>query len=242
MLKEAEKAELAGDWDAYDAKVQEYEATDASFADPQNRLDGQNVMPVYLAMKNPLRVDAAGENASGFDIAAAVKQAIRKNHDGLIIENLDDAAGLYDRPATHHVVFNPGQIKSAIGNNGRSVRTTRASSTTLRRQRPTWGISPEQRAENFARFTDNAPLISSQEADSHDFKTGQKIVVEAYHGSARPDRIGSVFDPKRATSGPMAFFTSSPDLASNYAKGKEDTSLAYEDVQYANWFFLARAP
>ena len=98
------------------------------------------------------------------------------------------------------------------------------------------GITPEQRAENFARWSDNAPLISSEQAEAYDFKTGQKIVVEAFHGSARPDRIGGVFDPKRATSGPMAYFTSSPELASSYAKGKEDTSLADEDQSYANWF------
>lgn len=98
------------------------------------------------------------------------------------------------------------------------------------------GITPEQRAENFARWSDNAPLISSEHAEAYDFKTGQKIVVEAFHGSARPDRIGGVFDPKRATSGPMAYFTSSPELASSYAKGKEDTSLADEDQSYANWF------
>lgn len=103
-------------------------------------------------------------------------------------------------------------------------------------QSKTKAVTPEQRAENFARWSDNAPMVTSAQADTHDFKTGQKIVVEAYHGSARPDRIGSVFDPKRATSGPMAFFTSSPELASNYANNKADTSLADEDQHYANWF------
>lgn len=118
LLREAEQAEQAGDWDAYDQKVQEYEALDASFGDPMNRMGGQNVVPVYLSISNPLVLDANGENAAGFDIAAAVKRAIRGKHDGLIIENLDDAAGLYDRPATHYVAFQPEQIKSATGNNG----------------------------------------------------------------------------------------------------------------------------
>jgi hypothetical protein len=51
-----------------------------------------------------------------------------------------------------------------------------------------------------------------------------------YHGSARTDRIAdkSQFDPKRATSGPMAFFSDSPDIASNYARGKPDTSIVDE--------------
>lgn len=118
LLREADKAEKAGRWDEYDTKVAQYEALDASFNDPQNRLGGQNTMPVYLSMGNPYRADAEGENAEGFDIAGAVKKAVRGGHDGVIISNLDDAAGLVDRSATHYVVFEPTQIKSATGNNG----------------------------------------------------------------------------------------------------------------------------
>lgn len=118
LLREAEAAERRGDWDTYDAKVQEYEALDASFNEPQGRFGGQNIVPVYLAMRNPLRVDAKGENAIGFDIPSVLRRANRGKYDGVIIENLDDAAGLADRPATHYVVFEPTQIKSAIGNRG----------------------------------------------------------------------------------------------------------------------------
>ena len=52
-----------------------------------------------------------------------------------------------------------------------------------------------------------------------------------YHGSERTDRLvgkGEI-DPRRATSGPMPFFTDSPEIASNYAKSKMDTSLAAVD-------------
>lgn len=49
-----------------------------------------------------------------------------------------------------------------------------------------------------------------------------------YHGTARADRVGYVFDPKRATSGPMAYFTDDPDIATNYSRDKSDTSLAYD--------------
>ena len=52
--------------------------------------------------------------------------------------------------------------------------------------------------------------------------------VRAYHGTARADRVGNVFRPERATSGPMAFFTESRTLAEGYAKGKQDTSIAYD--------------
>ncbi|MBO5097076.1 MAG: hypothetical protein J6B96_02035 [Agathobacter sp.] len=55
-----------------------------------------------------------------------------------------------------------------------------------------------------------------------------------YHGTARGDRVGYRFDPERATSGPMAFFTDSEEIAGNYARDKQDTSLAY-DEQYDSY-------
>jgi hypothetical protein len=88
----------------------------------------------------------------------------------------------------------------------------------------------------FKRWSNDAPLITSDAAKTHEFKTGQKVVVEAFHGTKRPDRVGEVFQRKRATSGPMAFFTSDPALASSYAQGKDDTSLSREDIGYEQWF------
>jgi hypothetical protein len=66
--------------------------------------------------------------------------------------------------------------------------------------------------------------------------TDQGTPMVVYHGTQRPDRIGTQFRKSRATSGPMSFFTDDPEIASSYAKGKQDTSLAYEDTDYANWF------
>ena len=57
-----------------------------------------------------------------------------------------------------------------------------------------------------------------------------------YHGTARPDRVGNRFRKSRATSGPMAFFTDSPELASNYSQTKADTSRVDEGVDYGDWF------
>jgi ribosomal protein S18 acetylase RimI-like enzyme len=63
--------------------------------------------------------------------------------------------------------------------------------------------------------------------------TGKPLRV--FHGSKRPDRIGSEFKANRATSGPMSFFTDDPDIASSYATGKRDTSLEMPE-SYAGWF------
>ena len=52
-----------------------------------------------------------------------------------------------------------------------------------------------------------------------------------YHGGQRMDRFteSGKIDPRRATSGPMPYFTDSPEMASGYAMGKKaDTSLVDE--------------
>ena len=68
--------------------------------------------------------------------------------------------------------------------------------------------------------------------------TGKPLTV--YHGSARIDRIAErkKFDAKRATSGPMAFFSDDPAMASSYASGKkQDTSLP-DEIHYAQRFLM----
>lgn len=79
------------------------------------------------------------------------------------------------------------------------------------------------------------PQFSSWFGDSK-VTDGTGAAIPVFHGSQRPDRVGNRFRKSRATSGPMAFFTDSPDIASNYAAGKGDTSLATEDQNYENWF------
>ena len=74
--------------------------------------------------------------------------------------------------------------------------------------------------------------------ESGDMETAQKMVdeaaetngynIRAYHGTSRADRVGNVFLPERATSGPMAFFTDNKDIAEGYSKSKRDTSMAYD--------------
>lgn len=73
----------------------------------------------------------------------------------------------------------------------------------------------------------------SKVVDAH----GNPLVV--YHGTQRLDRFGPVIKKKRATSGPMPFFTATRAIASKYADGKPDTSVANEDVHnYESWFRL----
>lgn len=50
-----------------------------------------------------------------------------------------------------------------------------------------------------------------------------------YHGTPRADRVGTVFREDRATAGPMVFFSSSKDIATNYSNDKKDTSIDYDE-------------
>lgn len=96
--------------------------------------------------------------------------------------------------------------------------------------------TPITETEAFKTWSGNKPLVSSEEALEYPFKTGEGVTLEGFHGTKRGDRVGSEFRKDRATSGPMAFFSSDKDIAKNYAKGKEDTSLADEMMDYKQWF------
>jgi len=60
--------------------------------------------------------------------------------------------------------------------------------------------------------------------------------LRVYHGTQRPDRVGTRFQKNRATSGPMPFFTTDTKVASGYAGDKGDTSIGDEYPSYAHWF------
>ena len=95
------------------------------------------------------------------------------------------------------------------------------------------GVAPKLESQNFkAWFGD---WQANPEDASKVVDEGNTPIV-VYHGTQRPDRIGAQFRKSRATSGPMSFFTDNPEVASGYATGKKDTSLAYEDTNYASWF------
>lgn len=117
-LLQSERAEKRGDWDGYDAALQRAEELESEIADRPQR--GQNVLPVYLSIKNPAIMDAEGELFMSIQdkINAFIKVAKRKGHDGVILRNLDDDPNFSDRVGDHYIAFQPEQIKSAIGNNG----------------------------------------------------------------------------------------------------------------------------
>lgn len=62
-----------------------------------------------------------------------------------------------------------------------------------------------------------------------------------YHGSMRMDRVieKGQLNPKRATSGPMPFFTDSPEMASGYAMGKKGDTSLIDNGMIAEYFTVS---
>lgn len=86
----------------------------------------------------------------------------------------------------------------------------------------------------FEAKTDNKGRQLSQQQQEKYKNVSEKLKNEKgelktyYHGTQRADRVGNIFDPKKATSGPMAFFTDNQEIAESYSKNKQDTSISRE--------------
>lgn len=116
ILRAANAAESRGDWDEHYRLIVEAERMDAENDDPQMRMRGQNTIPAYLSISNPVEIDAGGATWAEVEDRLSERIATAKagGHDGAIIRNLDDAAGLTDVVADHYVAFAPTQIKSVF--------------------------------------------------------------------------------------------------------------------------------
>jgi hypothetical protein len=101
----------------------------SSYAGTHPEGTGQNVMPVHIRMEQPFVAKDPSdfwEKFGGKTDADAIQNARKAGYDGVIIER---PYTIYDEKRkqfyqtgknhTHYVVFDPGQIKSAIGNSGK---------------------------------------------------------------------------------------------------------------------------
>lgn len=125
LMRQAEQAEKRGDWDAYERLIEQAEDMtygEAGAESTMKRRENARVLRVYLKGRF-MELDAEGKSPqelgdtnqfSEFDgsITAAIKSAKRKGYDGLIIRNLDDAAGVTE-VSNHFAVFDSNQIKLA---------------------------------------------------------------------------------------------------------------------------------
>lgn len=143
IQREISRAESRGDWDAAERLYLELEDLElgAINADPS----GQNIMPVYLSIQNPMVLDM-GDGFDGHRVRDAIAEAKAAGHDGLKLLNVYDPVGLEGREAaglfstTQYVAFRPEQIKSATGNRG----TFDPANASILEQGPRGTFSPSQ--------------------------------------------------------------------------------------------------
>jgi hypothetical protein len=108
------RAQRTGDWAPWEKAMEELEAFDINSV-REDEVTGQNIIPVFLKIENPLIKDLSDNNFEELaNLPATIDWAKKHGYDGLILKNVDDPLPL----STHFVVFNPNQIKSAIGNIG----------------------------------------------------------------------------------------------------------------------------
>lgn len=87
--------------------------------------DGGNVKLFYLNMKKPLIVNARKASWSEipfeydwWSINDLMARAKKLGHDGMIVKNVLDRQEGKGEPSTVYIVYQPSQIKSALGNSG----------------------------------------------------------------------------------------------------------------------------
>jgi len=91
---------------------------------PNSPTTGANVIATYVALKNPLEINAKGDAFNHVQQAEWLEKARADGRDGVVILDYEDggygAFEYYTSAGRHnvYVAFSPSQIKSAIGNNG----------------------------------------------------------------------------------------------------------------------------
>ena len=93
----------------------------------ERHYEGGTVLPVYLRIEKPLKVNAKGETWRDIEFKGEIvttndlaTYAQRHGYDGVIVSNvIDKGRGRVEKAkATVYIALNPTQIKSATGNRG----------------------------------------------------------------------------------------------------------------------------
>ena len=127
-----------------------------------------NVMPVYLSIKNPKRVQDQANVKAG-EWGDAIEQAKADGYDGLVYRNDAEDAG-----SDSYVVFDPAQIKSASGNNGRFD-----------------GSNPDIRASIDFKISDFAGKVTETASDVFSKETPSTIAGDGSTGSVKPPHVAA---------------------------------------------------
>lgn len=113
LLGLMDRASSRGDHDGYERFCLELEESEQEAMSGEER--GANIMPVFLAVKNPMILDMK-DSADLVVMNNAIMEAKARGHDALKMVNVFDPVA--ERPelfsTTQWVVFNPAQIRSSL--------------------------------------------------------------------------------------------------------------------------------
>lgn len=116
--KIAKKSGAESDWAKYDELVVESEKLDTYDANFERRklanvkevVANGDFYTVDAKGKTPQELSSDGDIDSWLNVQVEKAKALGK--DGIIIKNIDDAVGLYDKPSTHYAIFDSKNIKT----------------------------------------------------------------------------------------------------------------------------------
>ena len=210
--------------------------------DVKNKTGEHIIVPVYIngkAAYNNVFIDTNKIKTiyGKKDISNYVDRTIKKDYNNLIYLTKDkNKRQFINSPGLQlSNVINLASINS-ISQNKNSVKNTINTNNSMQNNKNnTIKKSDRNDIDNNNKDSEGRTLTKQQQeyfknSKARDENGNLKVF---YHGTQRADRVGTVFDPNRATSGPMAFFTDNEQIAQNYSQQKEDTSLSREyDTEY----------
>lgn len=118
MLKRIKIAEARGRWDEAERLTEEVE--EMEYGAIRNEPQGQIVIPLYARANNPLTVHCESQSLKIAVCSEIIEQAKSQGHDGVLFCDSNDSPTC--KVSDHLVVFDPRQLKSALGNAGLFMR------------------------------------------------------------------------------------------------------------------------
>lgn len=177
---------------------------------PMLDYQGGNVMPAYLSIRNPFRVQDDWAPAEWPSEPTERRKLIAKGYDGIVWTDLDSGDTMW-------IAFRPEQIKSAIGNNGNFDPANPDITQSKGRTTGDYGreYTPQQLAmfKNTGRTVEKAPLIQRvKEARKDIWKKMAQGIVDQF----RPikDLGGNAYTLARLSKGSAGAF----EALLNYGK------------------------
>lgn len=164
---------------------------------PSARVEGANVRPSYLALKNPSVVEYAGGSYRDISFSKVIKEAKAAGHDGVILRNTVDPGFSERVSGTNaegvvsdvYVVFEPEQIRSTYDVSPEAQAALKAEADARAAQAPTTPLSAQRGQQ-----TTGISLDLQGRRPQEQFVTANRGAVERATGDTVQGGVPSVDD------------------------------------------------